>query len=286
MRYLIPLLLCLNASAFELYTVKGIVVKWGKTTITYSVSPELEPHMTNVRQAFFAWNDAARGALNLVEAENFESADITIVAADLGTTDAKRLAQCRLSTDGKVLTHAKIEIRPDLIADINFTRLTNLYTHEIGHALGILHSELAAPERFPSVMNPTINSRVYVSLNADDVAALWTLYPPSLIAPTYIKVKASGRSITVKVLDMSRTHVLKFGDEPWSIGADKRGLMAKKYVRRYKVGTVATFTLLTFNTFDKVTAYSVVILPKGRIELKQIHFEYPFDGIITNESAN
>lgn len=287
MRYLIPLLLLsLNAFTFELYTLNGNTFKWGKTTLTYAVSAELAAHQTNVRQAFFAWNEAAQGGLNMVEAESFESADITFVAKDLGSTDPKRLAQCIISYKGTLLTQARIEVRPDLVADINFVRLTNLYIHEIGHALGLKHSSLAVPEYFPSVMNPTVNSRVYVKLNADDVAGLWTLYPPSLTPPSLFKIKATGRSITIKILNMGVTNVLKFGNEPWSIGVDKRGLMAKKYVRRYKVGNVDSFTLLVFNEVDKVKAYSVVILPKGRIELKQIHFEDPFDGIIKNESAN
>jgi hypothetical protein len=58
--------------------------------------------------------------------------------------------------------------------------IEDVATHEFGHALGLGHSSVAAATMYPSISTCSQQSR---TLDADDVAAVLSLYPASAQAP-------------------------------------------------------------------------------------------------------
>jgi hypothetical protein len=62
--------------------------------------------------------------------------------------------------------------------------IEDIAAHEFGHALGMGHSALQVATMFPSTSSCNVNNR---SLDADDIAGILFLYPPSLGVPQQIK---------------------------------------------------------------------------------------------------
>jgi hypothetical protein len=58
--------------------------------------------------------------------------------------------------------------------------IEDVATHEFGHALGLGHSTVGSATMYPSISTCSQQSR---SLDPDDIAAVLSLYPPSLPTP-------------------------------------------------------------------------------------------------------
>lgn len=59
--------------------------------------------------------------------------------------------------------------------------IEDVATHEFGHALGLGHSTVTSATMYPSISYCSQQSR---SLDADDIAAVLALYPPTAVPPT------------------------------------------------------------------------------------------------------
>jgi matrixin len=59
--------------------------------------------------------------------------------------------------------------------------IEDVATHEFGHALGLGHSTSATATMYPSISTCSQQSR---SLDADDIAGVLALYPPTVTPPT------------------------------------------------------------------------------------------------------
>jgi hypothetical protein len=58
--------------------------------------------------------------------------------------------------------------------------IEDVATHEFGHALGLGHSTLGTATMYPSISTCSRQSR---TLDADDIAAVLSLYPPTALPP-------------------------------------------------------------------------------------------------------
>ena len=59
--------------------------------------------------------------------------------------------------------------------------IEDVATHEFGHALGLGHSMVTSATMYPSIWDCSQQTR---SLDADDIAAVRALYPPTAVPPT------------------------------------------------------------------------------------------------------
>jgi matrixin len=59
--------------------------------------------------------------------------------------------------------------------------IEDVATHEFGHALGLGHSAVGTATMYPSISTCSQQAR---SLDADDIAGVLSLYPPTTAAPT------------------------------------------------------------------------------------------------------
>lgn len=63
--------------------------------------------------------------------------------------------------------------------------IEDIAAHEFGHALGLGHSASAAATMYPSVSSCNTGNR---TLDADDIAGVRALYPPTLEPPTGLRI--------------------------------------------------------------------------------------------------
>jgi hypothetical protein len=198
---------------------EGIPVRWRYSTIEYrfqdktSVKLQRSEARAALRQAFHAWSDAvcpsgARTRLRFREGEDLridQPLDPTGVDPSRGYNGiffrddgwphrdpGEVLAITRRSTANKaapeIITSARIEINT---SNVNFALpdsetvgpdLVTVMTHEVGHFIGILHSEAPnaimrrevedGAERFVN------GKRASRRLSDDDIEAVCLLYPP------------------------------------------------------------------------------------------------------------
>jgi hypothetical protein len=154
--------------------------KWNKTTISYkfkNTTQDFPNCEVAIRQAFDIWSTAA--GLTFVEISNEQKADITISWERGNHGDSFPF------TDRKTLAHAST---PDADTEIHFNEdedwtdssknnndqpvdLVTVAAHEIGHALGLDHSNDKN-----SLMYPTY-SKSHRYLDSDDVSGIQALYP-------------------------------------------------------------------------------------------------------------
>jgi predicted Zn-dependent protease len=153
--------------------------KWNSTTISYrfkNVTEDFPNCEVAIRQAFDIWSKAS--GLNFVEVSE-QQADITILWARGNHGDSFPF------NDRKILAHASF---PDENTEIHFNEdedwtdesrdnntqsidLVTVAAHEIGHALGLDHSNDKNALMYPTYLK----SHRY--LDSDDISGIQALYP-------------------------------------------------------------------------------------------------------------
>lgn len=130
-------------------------------TIRYSCSPDLE---ASFLREFAAWNDALGGYFTLREAKDGEEVDL-LVATTSKSEDRHPNWHAWTATMGK---RATINIKWPVKSHIS---LDHLMTHEIGHALGLGHSNESL------IMAPsTLPYEEFTTLEADDIRGVRKIY--------------------------------------------------------------------------------------------------------------
>ena len=136
--------------------------KWEKTSLGYSADS---------RAAGYAANGMAlwTGASGLTAWQG--GTDIEVIVAPLRqpVDHAEQSAQANVSWSGRAAVHCEVRLDPTAFFALNETGRQNVVTHELGHCLGLDHSDS------PGVMmNP-----LFYGFSADDAAGIASLYPPA-----------------------------------------------------------------------------------------------------------
>ena len=165
--------------------------RWSKTKLTWSISRYPSRHtmrreevITTTTKAFQLWADAS-GLDFVYSGDNSVSADIEISFVSYGHGDGDPL-----DGPGGTLAHAYFpEFGGDVHMDdsetwtINTGRGTNMLqtlAHEIGHSLGLSHSDIPDSLMAPFYRGYDPN----FSLKEDDILAIQSLYGPDISKPT------------------------------------------------------------------------------------------------------
>lgn len=161
-KFLIPLLLsCALVHGFAVEP--GFVRPAG--VVTYACEPEL---MEDFLAAFATWNDAVgnRFILKPSAIPNIDIATVVLPDGELGRT---RYAMPSM--------RCLVEISPGV--DPTLTPLTSyrraVILHELGHALGLAHSDRAT-----SIMFFALRSGRTATLSFDDIVGIKSIYPPQI----------------------------------------------------------------------------------------------------------
>ena len=185
-------------------TENGHVIKWHESCLKYSIyqdgAPGVESEMLSeaIRSAFDAWEDVECSYFFMDETET-ATCDEVGFSTDTGntnllvwrTSDWERdslheldaLALTTLSFDrntGRILD-ADIEFNSEyfefgLQGNTDIADIQNTATHEIGHMLGLEHSEVEGATMFSGASPGETSKRI---LQDDDKAGLCALYPLS-----------------------------------------------------------------------------------------------------------
>jgi hypothetical protein len=176
------------------YSVLGYI--WQAGSMTYYINP------TNMDVSAAAIEPAIRGAADAWRIQSGTSFAFTFAGLSAQTTntnDGINLVLFRNASSGSALatTYSWFSGTRIIDADIVFWDagfqfftgssscsggfyIEDVATHEFGHALGLGHSTVDGATMYPSITTCSQGSRV---LDADDIAAVLSLYPPSATAP-------------------------------------------------------------------------------------------------------
>lgn len=154
MKRLLPLilLLCLNISAYEYIDGQKL-----PTTVTYVCDPQLEG---SLKRAFAIWNFACGGIFTL------SKADLTVAQPTLTAEVDPYLAPAGQTYCYGASAAILVQMPQGLFAD-------SIMLHELGHALGMAHTN-----NLQSIMNPIVVI-VFASLCQDDVDGIREKYDQS-----------------------------------------------------------------------------------------------------------
>jgi hypothetical protein len=141
---------------------KTIVAGWSTTQIGYTAEPQLTSY---VDSAMAQWS--APSGLRLFPG----GSQIRIVFGELlpPVTHDYQAAQANISFYGNNISSCEVRVHATEFYKLNEFGRQNVITHEIGHCLGLDHSNV------PGVM---MNARFY-SFSEDDAATIASLYPQS-----------------------------------------------------------------------------------------------------------
>ncbi|MCC6382956.1 MAG: matrixin family metalloprotease [Dehalococcoidia bacterium] len=139
--------------------------RWEQPVVAFSAEPDLQPY---VEAGATLWRGAS--ALQLVGG----GADVFVRSGPLAPPVhyAGQPAQANLSFVGSAIAHCEVRVEPVAFAQLSEAGRQNVVAHELGHCLGLDHSDQ------PSIMK---NPLLY-GFSADDVAGLAALYGPPIVA--------------------------------------------------------------------------------------------------------
>lgn len=169
-------------------TASGAPLVWWELPASWSYEPEGAPvdGEIAVDAAFEAWSTVPGTRVDFVASN---AIDANVVRWDLvGDVVDEHLAYTSTwsDTDG-ILVAFDIALNPTVAWESGAFDLQSTLTHEVGHALGLDHSDQTG-----SVMAPTLLQGTYArELHEDDVDAVLTLYP-DLGAPFATLVCSTG----------------------------------------------------------------------------------------------
>jgi hypothetical protein len=182
------------SSRAQAYTLLGYI--WQQGSMTYYLNP------TNMDLATSAIEPAIRAgadAWRLQSGASFSFLFAGFSAQETNTNDGINLVMFRNASSGSALatTYTWYSGTRLLDADIVFWDagfqfytgttgcsggfyIEDVATHEFGHALGLGHSAVGSATMYPSISTCSQGSRL---LDADDIAAVLSLYPRTAIPP-------------------------------------------------------------------------------------------------------
>ena len=186
------------AHAFELKEVEGTQVRWAQMPIEYAVSAEGARDLAKdtvgraVKASFDAWA-SAQGAAIQVAPVGVAGTSVGFVPGgvnqntvafgrDAWDFEPEALAMTITAwrrdsgelVDADIIVNEKHFVWGDDDPDLN--DLQNALTHEVGHLLGLAHSDDPEATMFASAVEGETSKR---TLSADDVAGAAALYPQS-----------------------------------------------------------------------------------------------------------
>ncbi len=134
--------------------------KWEKTSLGFSADSRAAGYTAN---AMALWT----GSSGLTAWQG--GTDIEIIVAPLRQPidHAEQSAQANVSWSGRTPVHCEVRLDPNAFFALNEMGRQNVVTHEIGHCLGLDHSDKAGV-----MMNP-----LFYGFSADDAAGIASLYP-------------------------------------------------------------------------------------------------------------
>jgi hypothetical protein len=188
------------------YSVLGYT--WSQASMAYYVNPaNLDLPSSAITPAVRAGADAWR----LQSDSSFMFSYAGVTTQTTNTNDGINVVMFRNAASGSALatTYSWFSGTRIIDADIVFWDggfqfvsgsggcsgsffIEDVATHEFGHALGLGHSAVAAATMYPSISTCSQQSR---TLDADDVAAVLSLYPATAqppVPPTNLRVVRSG----------------------------------------------------------------------------------------------
>ena len=176
------------------YTLLGYT--WAGSSMAYYINPaNLDVATTAIEPAIRAGADAWR----LQSGASFTFSFAGFSAQTTDTYDGINLVLFRNASSGSALatTYSWYSGSRLIDADIVFWDagfqfftgssgcsggfyIEDVATHEFGHALGLGHSEVGSATMYPSISTCSQGSR---ALDADDIAGVRALYPPTAVPP-------------------------------------------------------------------------------------------------------
>jgi hypothetical protein len=184
----------LFSDAARAYSLLGYT--WPQFSMPYYVNPaNLDRPVSAIEPAIRVGADAWR----LQSGASFQFAFAGLTAQTTNTNDGINLVMFRNASSGSALatTYSWFSGTRIVDADIVFWDagfqfvtgtsgcsggfyIEDVATHEFGHALGLGHSTVAGATMYPSISTCSQQSR---ALDADDIAAVRALYPPTALPP-------------------------------------------------------------------------------------------------------
>ena len=184
----------LFSDAPRAYSLLGYT--WPQSTMPYYVNPaNMDRPLSAIEPAIRVGADAWR----LQSGASFQFAFAGLTSQTTNTNDGINLVMFRNASSGSALatTYSWFSGTRVIDADIVFWDagykfvtgtsgcsggfyIEDVATHEFGHALGLGHSTVAGATMYPSISTCSQQSRL---LDADDIAAVRALYPPTALPP-------------------------------------------------------------------------------------------------------
>ncbi len=177
------------------YTLLGY--SWAQSPVPYYINPaNMDLPTTAIEPAIRAGADA----WHVQSGSSFAFAFAGYSAQSTNTNDGINLVMFRNASSGSAIatTYTWYSGTRLIDADVVFWDagfhfftgssgcsggfyIEDVATHEFGHALGLGHSTLTSATMYPSISTCSQQTR---TLDADDIAAVLSLYPASAVPPT------------------------------------------------------------------------------------------------------